>query len=202
MIEMKGIYKYTDLKTGVVVYIGKDSYIDENRRHIHHLRPSTYDHQQINRVLQNNPDRYEYGVICAFDDLSDDELNYLEIKEIMKHKFLYDKKPKFNFTIGGDGSTGYKRIKNNPFYGVNCTGENNPFYNKHHSEESMVEMSKYRNTSGYFRVSKQKKKGIKQGFLWTYSYYDVDGKRKFITSVSFDKLEIKVKNKGLLWRKL
>lgn len=49
----KGIYKYTDLKTGDVVYIGKDSYIDKNMRHKRHLQPSNYDAQQINRILQN-----------------------------------------------------------------------------------------------------------------------------------------------------
>lgn len=57
---MKGIYKYTDLKTDEVVYIGKDSHIDKKIRYYAHLTPSKYDDQPFNRVLQNNPERYEY----------------------------------------------------------------------------------------------------------------------------------------------
>lgn len=108
---MKGIYAYWDNKLSKYVYIGKDSRIDINKRHKDHFQPSLYDAQQINRVLQNNPNRYEYKIICEYPDLTDDELNYLEIKEIMKHKFLYDEKPKFNYTIGGDGNTGYRHTE-------------------------------------------------------------------------------------------
>lgn len=31
-MNMKGIYKYTDLKTGEIVYVGKDSHIDKHKR--------------------------------------------------------------------------------------------------------------------------------------------------------------------------
>lgn len=37
---MEGIYKYTDLETGEVVYVGKDSHIDKNERHKDHMAPS------------------------------------------------------------------------------------------------------------------------------------------------------------------
>ena len=94
---MKGIYKYTDLKTGEIVYVGKDSHIDKNQRHKEHLRPSKYDDQPFNRVLQNNPDRYEYGVIWATDDCTTLKLNKMEI--------LFGKiyNPKFNFGEFGKG---------------------------------------------------------------------------------------------------
>ena len=81
-------------------------------------------------------------------------------------------------------------------------GENHPMYNKHFSEESKINMSKSRNTTKYFRVSKHKCKTCKQGFQWIYQYYDENGKRKNITSVNIEKLEEKVKVKGLLWRKI
>ena len=99
---MKGIYKYTDLKTGEIVYVGKDSHIDKNQRHKDHLKPSRYDAQQINRVLQNNPDRYEYGVIWATEDCTNLKLNKMEI--------LFGKiyNPKFNFgKFGAGGSKGH-----------------------------------------------------------------------------------------------
>ena len=107
----KGIYGYYDKENNyILVYLGKDSNIDapDNRDYQHNL-PSKYDAQVINRVLQNNSDRYEYRVICEYPDLTDDELNWLECMEIMKHKFLYGEKPKFNFTVGGDGITGYRK---------------------------------------------------------------------------------------------
>lgn len=42
---MKGIYKYTDLKTGDVVYVGKDSHIDKNSRRYDHSAPSNYNNK-------------------------------------------------------------------------------------------------------------------------------------------------------------
>ncbi len=99
---MKGIYKYTDLTNGEIVYVGKDSHIDKNKRHRAHLSPSMYDAQQINRVLQNNPDRYEYGVIWASEDCTELKLNKMEI--------LFGKiyNPKFNFgELGKGGCTGH-----------------------------------------------------------------------------------------------
>lgn len=72
---------------------------------------------------------------------------------------------------------------------------------KTHSDKTKINMSKDRNTTGYLNVFKKKDKTCKQGFLWCYQYYE-DGKRKAIMSVSVEKLEAKVRNKGLLWKNL
>lgn len=74
-------------------------------------------------------------------------------------------------------------------------------YGWHLSEETKNKMSESKNTSGYFRVSKNKCKNCKQGFIWVYRYY-VDGKTKVISSTNIEKLESKVKAKGLKWKKL
>ena len=166
---MKGIYKYTDLTNGDVVYVGKDSHIDKNHRHNEHKAPSKYDAQPFNRILQNNPDRYEYGVIWASEDCTDLKLNKMEIL----FGKIYD--PKFNFDEFGKGG---------------CKG---------HSEKTKIKLSINKNTSGYFRVYKQKNKKYNQGFIWVYRYYDETGKRKSIISVDIKKLEAKVKAKGLKW---
>lgn len=130
----KGIYKYTDLKTGEIVYIGKDSNIDKNERYKAHLRPSTYNKQPFNRVLQNNPDRYEYGVIWATEDCTDLKLNKMEI--------LFGKiyNPKFNFDKFGKGGckrhtkeTKQKISKNNAKY---WKGKNLPEETKQKISES------------------------------------------------------------------
>ena len=100
-----GIYCYRDsLNDNSVVYVGKDSYIHKNTRHKDHMSPSNYDAQQINRVLQNNPDRYKYEVLKSWesDEYHPNLLNALEIIYIRRYR------PKFCYTIGGDGSIGYK----------------------------------------------------------------------------------------------
>lgn len=81
-------------------------------------------------------------------------------------------------------------------YGL--VGENHPNYGKNHSDKSMVQMSKTRTATGYYRVSKDKKHDVNQGFVWKYQYY-IDGKRKSIVSVNLKDLKDKVVSKGLDW---
>ena len=66
------------------------------------------------------------------------------------------------------------------------------------SKQILINKSKSRNTTGYFRVIKQNKPEAKQGFLWIY-YYHENNKVKRIASVSLVKLKEKVLAKGLDW---
>ena len=66
------------------------------------------------------------------------------------------------------------------------------------SDETKRNISKVQNTSGLFRVHKQKDDRYKQGFRWVYQYYE-NGKKKFIKSVDLDKLKAKVVSKCLPW---
>lgn len=216
MIFMNGIYCYTDSEDNSVVYVGKDSYIHKNKRHNEHLAKSRRDEQTFNRVLQNNPDRYKYNVLIK-GIFNDYELNNIEISLINAFR------PKFNFTKGGDGSTGYKhteeakkkiserltgrqlshetrkRMSENH---ADFSGENNPNYGKPLSETTRMKLSKVKNSSGYYRVFKRKDSRYKNGFAWQYSYYDVNGKLKSIQAVSIEKLKEKVISKCLKWKKL
>lgn len=198
-----GIYCYKDTQNNdKIVYVGKDSNIGDNKRHKDHHRPSNYKKQVINRVLQNNPNRYTYHILKQ-GEFNDNLLNALEI--IYTHRY----NPKFSFTIGGDGSRGYKHSeeskqrmsearkgKNHPMY--NKYGEEHCRYGKKDSLETRLNKSKVRNTTGYYRVTKMKTNSCNQGFRWGYSYYE-DGKRRLISSVDIEKLESKVKSKGLPW---
>lgn len=96
-----GIYCYIDLKNNEIVYIGKDSNIDKRKRHKDHLQKYRRNKQQINRVLQNNPTRYKYKVLEK-GNISRKILNVLEMVFIRKYN------PKFNFTEGGEGTTGWR----------------------------------------------------------------------------------------------
>ena len=73
---------------------------------------------------------------------------------------------------------------------------------KHHSDESKLKMSLHQNKSGYYRVSILKNKNYKQGFIWSYYYYDENRKKRTISSIDIKVLEKKVKSKGLKWQKL
>ena len=97
---MKGIYCYIDKKTDRVVYVGPDGNIHRNKRHYDHTEKWAYDKQQINRILQNNPDRYSYNIL-ARGNFSDKELNDLESSFIAMYNTFEDS-TKFNYTVGGD----------------------------------------------------------------------------------------------------
>jgi len=210
---MKGIYQYLDLETDEIVYIGKDSNISSNKRHTDHFKPSQYNIQQINRVLQNNPNRYEYSVLYCSENVTDSTLNRLEMSFIER----YD--PKFNFTKGGDGSTGRivsdetKKKISESLTGFKRSEETRKKISEGHkgqiawntgkkmSDDICHNLSKSHNTSGYLRVYIKKDKTCVQGFKFVYQYFDENGKRKQISSVDIKKLEVKVKKKGLPFKK-
>ena len=137
----KGIYCYIDKKNDNIVYVGKDSHIDEGRRRRAHLAPSNYNAQPINRILQNNPFRYRYSVLWEIDDCTDNHLNQMEFFYIKKYN------PQFNFTDGGDGMTGFKHSEETR----KKISENNARYwqGKTHSEETRKKMSE--NNARYWK---------------------------------------------------
>ena len=126
-----GIYAYFDKKDNSVVYVGKDSYIDEGKRRSDHKSPSKYDAQPFNRIVQNNPNRYTYQVL-VWNAKDQETLTSLEIQ------YIRQLKPKFNFTDGGDGSCGFKHSEESKMK----IGEANK--GKKHSYETRRKMSKTR----------------------------------------------------------
>ena len=75
--------------------------------------------------------------------------------------------------------------------------DGNPMWNKNHTFTHNFLLSQQRNTTGYYRVSKEKRNNS-QGFTYKYQYY-VKGGKKRIVSVNIDELRKKVINQGLLW---
>ena len=226
--KYKGIYAYKDIKSGEIVYIGKDSQLYRKSRHNQHHSKSRYSVQKINKILQSNPGRYEYIEIIILPpgtthkELDDYEIRYID---------LY--KPKFNFTIGGDGAptnkgkkfteehklkiskanTGKKRSKHTKRkisdiiskrqLGKPCSEETKRKISESEkgkivTMETRLKQSKNQNTTGYYRVQKTKDKRMKQGFIWVYKWRE-NGKQKKLSSTSLFKLEEKVLAKGLDW---
>ena len=230
-----GIYCYIDKKTNDIVYIGKDSFIDEKRRHLQHITESKYNSQPINRILQKNPNRYKY-LVLEEGNFSLYLLNELEKYYIKKFNTFLDKK-KFNYREGGEGgivseetrkkmseahkgkklsketrkkmSEAHKgkyvsektKKKLKKSLKGNNSGKDNPNFGKPRSKQVREKISKAMNSTGFFCVSKKKSCRVKQGFIYSYSYFE-DGKRKNITSIDIKKLEKKVKEKGLEWKRL
>ena len=217
--KISGIYAYYDNLKHEIVYVGKDSHIDENRRHKQHYQQSRKDQQQINRILQNdNIGRYTY-VILEQDDFTNDILNEKEISWISFFN------PKFNFTEGGEGTHGYKPTeearkkisralsgrklskehcekisransgKKNGMYGR--SGSKNPMYGRTHSEEAREKIKRANlgknnpNFTDCIRIRKQKCDGCKQGFIWNSEAHTPEKRERF-TSVNLQKVIKKV----------
>lgn len=101
-----GLYGYYDIKKQYVVYIGKDAHIDKDQRHKDHKKPSNYDEQVINRVIQNNSERYTYFRFIE-GDYDTQTLNELEedaIRIFNTYRYDYPDRNVFNFQRGGDSA--------------------------------------------------------------------------------------------------
>lgn len=148
---MNGIYCYVDKQNeNKVVYIGRDSSIHIKRRHREHISKKRENSQPFNKVLQKNPNRFQYQVL-EYGNFSNQELNLLERKYIKKYGTYSNRKGYgesygFNFTEGGDGFIGFTLTQNQRIKQVQSAG----------------------NKTGFFRLSKRFTK--KKGWIWTYSY--------------------------------
>jgi len=138
-----GIYCYKDLQNNnSIVYIGKDASIDINKRHKDHFYPSKYDEQVINRVLQNNPDRYSYEVLKEWNM----EEHHPKTASLLEKLYIRRYNPKFNFTKGGDGCCGFslpESTKQKMSESMKKLHEEGHVFmhGKHHSEESKKKIS-------------------------------------------------------------
>jgi len=213
-----GIYGYFDIENEEIVYIGKDTHIDKDRRHKDHLKPCRYDKQPFNRILQNNQNRYVYKRIYECPPYLDGvDLNGLEMQ------YIEAINPRFNLTKGGDGALGFKHSdetkrklsqinkgENHPHYGKPLSAETRKKIGEVHKDKVIPKemrksiskkLSEKYNTTGYYRVHIQHDKRYTQGFRWVYEYR-IENKKQKISSVDLNKLEEKVKSKGLEWRRI
>ena len=120
-----GIYGYWDNLKDDLVYVGQA--FDIKTRHYEHLSPARYNAQTINRVLQNNEERY---VLFVLKECDIEDLNHWEMTLIA----LFN--PKFNYTDGGEGSRGFKHSEETKQkLSKMLSGVNNANFGKKFSEE-------------------------------------------------------------------
>ena len=204
------------------IYIGQS--VDIERRFKEHKRYKTKGSYIDSAIDKYGYDIFDFIIIYITTDI--DLMNKLEQYYIWKYNTFFDDNH-YNLTSGGDNyivspSSCHKMSiarqgkylgKDNPFYGKHHTletkkhlsdihhdvsGESNPMYNKKHTFCARMKMSKARNTSGFYRVSKIKNKKSKKGFYWVYVWF-ADGQRKTLQSTTIDKLKEKVLKKNLQW---
>lgn len=207
-----GIYLIENKKTGQQ-YIGQSDNIE--RRWKQHLRSQSRRNSYIdNAIYKYGGENFTLSIICKLEK-DDDLLNAMEEYYIWKYN-TYKDKNHYNLTPGGDFNpaklpevraklskalSGRKLLqKTKDKLSKIKSGKNHPMYGTKCTLEVRKKISKARNTSGYYRVCKRNNKSCKQGFTWNYKYYE-DGKRKRISSVDLEKLEQKVRAKGLEWIK-
>lgn len=209
-----GIYMIINKKTKQK-YIGQSVNIERRLSRHFNYTGNFYIGKAIQKYGRNN---FEVKIL---EELPRDK-NLLNKREQywISYYNTYKNDNDYNLTPGGDFNPMHEpqvieKVKKNL---PDIHGVNNPMYGKKHSDETKQKMSKIKkgislskshkehlskakNTSGYYNVCKKKGKTYKQGFTWSYQYCE-NGKRKCITSIDIDKLEKKVKEKGLKWKKL
>lgn len=194
------------------MYIGLSENIE--KRYREHANGKDMKYSRIDRaMIKHGTDKFNLEII---EELPNDRALLMKREEYwVSHYNTYKDKNHYNLTPGGDFNpmkvpeiaakiSGENNIMKSPEARAKISGENNPFYGCKHTQESKEKMSKAvskaLNTSGYYRVHKDRCKSCKQGFIFVYRYHE-NGKRKMISSVDIKKLEKKVKAKGLEWIK-
>lgn len=202
-----GIYKITRKDTGQS-YIGLSDNIE--KRYRQHANGKDIKYSRIDRAMvKHGEDKFYLEII---EELPNNRVLLMEREKYWITQYnTYEDGSQFNLTPGGDFSPaklpevqakiseslkGIKRSKKTKQKISEAKSS------KRHTESTKLKMSRKRNSVGYYRVDKKKDKTCKQGFIWRYEYYDKNHKRVAISSVDINKLEEKVKSKGLPWYKL
>ena len=218
-----GIYKITRKDTGQS-YIGLSGNIE--KRYYQHSRWHNMETSRIDpAMVKHGIDKFDLEII---EELPYDIPLLMQRERYWIAKYnTYEDDFHYNLTSGGEAPMYGRRHtdatkekiskansgENHPFFGRKHTpetkqklsklmsGENHPFFGCHHTESTRLKKSRKMSSTGYYRVSKQIDKRCKQGFTWRYGYCDENHKPVSISSVDINKLEEKVKSKGLPWYK-
>lgn len=204
-----GIYGYQNTTTGKIHYIGQTTRSFKKRDWEHRKNKSS---TLCDNKLQTHPKKYKMIPLLKFKIglITNEELNFYEKEFIKFFNTMHDKyKDCWNLDDGGKACTISKVTKqkiSKANKGRKLSEEikkklSEAKKGKKQSKETKRKISETCNTSGYYRVTKEKSSRYKQGFIWSYRYYK-NGKQKSIRNVDIEYLENAVKSRGLPWYKL
>lgn len=206
-----GIYKITQKDTGQS-YIGLSDNIE--RRWYDHIHRPALKYSYIDRAIKKHgEDKFRLEII---EELPDNRALLKERERYWISQYnTYEDNSQFNLTPGGDFCPSKvpeiaKKIseslkgrelseEHRKKLSKANSGTNHYLFGCHLMESTKLKMSHKKNFTGYYRVYKQINKTCKQGFIYTYQYYNDDDKRVSIRSVNIEKLKKKVIDQGLPW---
>lgn len=162
------------------MYIGQS--VDIERRLKQHKNCLTSNNHPNNH-LQNSVNKYgishfRFNTLekCEKADLNRNEKKYIKLFDSYKNGY--------NATEGGEDT---------PF--------SNPKIHKKGCKSKLMRKKRRKdNKSGYYRVYLDKNTSCTQGFVYRYNYKE-NGKNTSMAATKIEKLEQKVKEKGLPWKK-
>ena len=212
-----GIYMILNKNNGKI-YIGQS--IDAEYRMKKHKQQLTGNYH-LNTHLQRawnkyGEDAFEFNLLekCPKESLNNSEKWWIEYCDSTNQDKGYNHQSggSSNFTVSDTArkhmSDAHKGIvsyhptdEQKRELSIARKGKGNPMYGKHHTMEHKLKLSKSRNNTGYFRVSKRKDSGSAQGFTYQYRWTE-NGTRNRIFATDIEILKEKVLERGLEWIKL
>lgn len=193
-----GIYCIKNVKTGQM-YIGQSSNIEKRKKeHLSSLKTNNH----YNKFLQNSWNKYgeknfSFNIIETFDENTpfiNDVLNDSEEYFIQAYNTFCDENH-YNMNKGGEF---FARGESNPMYGLKHSNETKEKMRKAKLNKKQKNISIKKNSTGFYRVSKKRKKDTKYGFFYSYECR-LNGKRKTFNSVNLNSLKERIIKNGLEW---
>ena len=128
--------------------------------------------------------------------------NYPQNTNKLLHKLIYEDYHKCTILEGNHIHHLDRNPANNDINNLKLmsSSEHSKLHAQNMTLETIIKISKARNTSGYFRVCKLKDKRYSNSDMWRYLYLE-DDKQKAIVAKTIPQLEKRVKAKGLPWHK-
>lgn len=206
---MSCIYSILNKNNGKI-YIGQTIQKANKRKseHFTHLRRNEHDNPHLQNAFNKyGEDSFEFNIIENYpiDKLNDNEEWWINYFNSTNPDMGY------NLQSGGDSnytvseetrkkqSEALKGYKHSIESRINMSNARKGIvFSEEHKKNISKSKSKAKNTTGFYRVFKDKDSRYSQGFRYVYKWTE-NGSKKKLTSVSLDKLQKKVIANGLLW---
>lgn len=206
---MSCIYSILNKSNGKI-YIGQTIQKPNKRKseHFTRLRRNEHDNPHLQNAFNKyGEDSFEFNIIenCSIDKLNDNEEWWIDYFNSTNPDIGY------NLQSGGDSnytvseetrkkqSEALKGYKHSIESRINMSNARKGIvFSDEHKKNISKSKSKAKNTTGFYRVFKDKDSRYSQGFRYVYKWTE-NGSKKKLTSVSLDKLQKKVIANGLLW---